>query len=335
MARATVTAADPLPPLPLAADPPASVLVLGGTGFVGRSVCEQLSRRGTVRITVPTRRLAHGRALRSLPTLHVEAADVHDPATLDRLVAGHDAVVHLVAILHGDAEAFERVHVELPRRLAHACRDHGVTRVVHVSALGVAADAPSYYLRTKALGEAALRDGGVAPTVLRPSVIFGADDRFMNLFARLQAFAPVMPLAFGDARLQPVWVDDVAAAVVAVLDRRDSVGATYECAGPTVYTLAELVRLAGRWSGHERPQIALPDALGRLQAAVLERLPGEPLMSRDNVASLRVPNVASGRHPGLDALGIVPTALEAIAPGYLGRTRKTRLDRWRRSARRI
>ena len=265
---------DPAPAVLPATAPMNHVLVLGGTGFVGRAVCEKLTerlaRRGTNgRIVVPTRRLPHGREIQSLPALQLVQADVHDDAALGRLVGGVDAVVNLVAILHGSRDAFERVHVALPRRLAAACRSAGVRRLVHVSALGVGPGAPSDYLRTKTEGEALLQAAGLDLTVLRPSVIFGADDRFLNLFAKLQSLAPVMPLGFGDARFQPVWVDDVAQAIVTALDRRDSIGRVYECVGPKVYTLAELVRLAGRWSGHERPQIPLPDAVGRLQAALL------------------------------------------------------------------
>ena len=311
-------------------------LVIGGTGFVGRAVCERLVERsggGGGFVRVPTRRLPHGNAIRLLPTLELAEADVHDEQQLTRLVTGVDAVVHLVAILHGSRGAFEHAHVALPKKLARACAAAGVKRVVHVSALGVGAGAPSNYLRSKTAGEAALRGAGLDLTVLRPSVIFGAEDRFLNTFAQLQAAAPVIPLAGSSARFQPVWVEDVASAVVRCLDDDSSIGQTYECAGPKQYTLSELVRLAGRWSGHERAQIPLPAFAGRLQALVMELLPGEPLMSRDNVDSMSVPNVASGKLPGLLALGIEPTALEAVGPGYLGRDAgRARLDRWRAGA---
>lgn len=314
-----------------------NVLVLGGTGFVGSELCAQLVRRCPEgRILVPTRRLSHGRDLALLPTVELVRADVHDDATLARLLRGMDAVVNLVAILHGDAQRFEQVHVALPRRLARACREAGVRRLVHISALGAAPDAPSLYQRSKAAGEAALQaEPDLALTLLRPSVIFGDHDHFLNLFARLQALLPVIPLAGHDAKFQPVWVEDVARAVARCLDEPRSVGQTYECVGPHVYTLAELVRLAGRWSGHPRPVLPLPAGLGRLQALAMEHLPGGPLMSRDNLDSMRVPNVASGRLPGLQALGIEPAALEAVAPAYLARTRaRTAYDNFRRLARR-
>ncbi len=294
------------------------VLVLGGSGFVGRALCEQLAQSHPgLRLLVPTRRNAHGQAVRPLPNVDLVTADVHDVAALTRLAAGCDAVVNLIAILHGSEAAFERVHVALPRTIVAACRAAGVARLVHVSALGVAADAPSRYLRSKAAGEAVFTGSGLAVTVLRPSVIFGAQDRFLNVFGQLQQLAPIMPLAFGSARFQPVWVQDVAAALVASLDDPATAARTFECAGPRETTLSELVRLAGRWAGVERPQLPLPAWAGSLQAAVMELMPGEPLMSRDNVASMSVPNVASGALPGLAALGITPTPLEAVAPGYL------------------
>ena len=298
-----------------------SVLVLGGSGFVGRHVCEKLQQHG-VRITVPTRRASHARAVQHLPGLTVAQASVHDPSALQRLVREHDAVVNLVAILHGSDAAFERTHVTLPQSLVQACSASGVQRLVHVSALGVQADSPSRYQRSKARGEAVLRASGLDLTILRPSVIFGADDRFLNLFARLQALFPVMPLAGASARFQPVWVEDVAAAVVASLlhpaHRKTSIGQTYEAAGPDVMTLAELVRLSGRLSGHPRPVLPLPMALGKLQALVMELAPGEPVMSRDNLDAMSVDNVASGQLPGLVDLGITPAAVSAIAASYLG-----------------
>jgi NADH dehydrogenase len=234
------------------------------------------------------------------------------------VLAGCEAVVHLVAILHGSEAEFERVHVQLPQRVAAACKAAGVRRVVHVSALGVAPDAPSRYLRSKAAGEQVWRESGLDVTVLRPSVIFGARDRFLNLFAQLQALAPFVPLGGAHARFQPVWVEDVAAAVVRCLDQPATIGQVFECAGPQQFTLADLVRLAGRLSGHPRPVLPLPGALARLQALVMEYLPGEPLMSRDNVDSMQVPNVATPGQPGLEALGVQASGVEGVAAGYLG-----------------
>jgi uncharacterized protein YbjT (DUF2867 family) len=157
--------------------------------------------------------------------------------------------------------------------------------------------------------------------VLRPSVIYGEHDRFLNLFSQLQKMLPLLPLASAQAQFQPVWVQDVANAIVCSLDQPHSIGLTIECAGPEVYTLKELVQAAGRWSGHVRPVFGLPEILGRLQALTMELLPGPRLMSRDNLDSMRVPNVAGGVLPGLALLGIQPASLSSVAPGYLGAKR--------------
>ncbi len=269
---------------------------------------------------------------------------------LDRLVTGKNAVINLVGILHGDAgtpygRAFEAAHVRLPERLVAACRRHGVSRLLHMSALGADEHGPSMYLRSKAAGEAVIEaaetgvDGGppIATTIFRPSVVFGRDDQFLNLFASMQRWLPVMPLAAADARFQPVWVRDVAAAFAMTLDDLESYGRTYELTGPREYTLRELVRLAGTYraggAGRPRPVIGLPDALGRLQAAMLEFAPGPTLMSRDNFDSMRVASVATGRYPGLADLGIVPTPLEQEASHYLAhRSHRSYLDELRRGA---
>ena len=305
------------------------IFVMGGTGFVGRQVCERLVRQGW-QVTVPTRRLNNAKAVQHLPGLTVLQLDVHDRNALAQAIAGHDAVVNLVAILHGNLAAFDKAHVQLPTILAQACKAAGVQRVVHISALGVDADnpeaAPSNYLRSKARGEQALVRAGLHLTVLRPSVIFGAEDQFLNLFAKLQKVFPVMPLAGAHARFQPVWVEDVAAAVLSVLHQTASEvpHTVYDLCGPDVYTLRELVQLAARLSTAKegvRPVIPLPMWLGRLQALMMEFAPGQPLMSRDNLDSMRVANIASGRLPALRSLGIEPTALEPVAKEYLARHR--------------
>jgi NADH dehydrogenase len=293
------------------------ILVLGGSGFVGRHVCEALSRQGH-RITVPTRRLP-ARSVQMFPGVEVVRADVHDPAQLASLVRGHDAVVNLVAILHGSEAAFDHVHVQLMRHLVAACNKEGVHRLVHISALGADEHAASMYQRSKARGEKVLRTAvqtaNLELTVLRPSVIFGLDDKFINVFAKLQAVFPFMPLAGATTRFQPVWVQDVARAVVHCLSHRTTVGETFELCGPEVFTLQQLVELAGRWSGHPRFVLPLPATVAHLQAFMMEFLPGPTLMSRDNLASMQTDNVASKGAKNLRELGILqPQSLQAVFP---------------------
>ena len=303
-----------------------NALVLGGSGFVGAHVCEKLIRAGWT-VTVPTRRRRNASAIQHLPSLNVRECDVHDAAALTKLAQGHDAVVNLVAILHGTQADFERVHVELPQKIAQACAAAGVGRLVHISALGADAQKadslPSMYLRSKSRGEAVLLAHAEerALTILRPSVIFGPGDKFLNLFAGLQKLAPCVPLAGADARFQPVWVEDVATAVVRSLER-GSVGArVLEACGPDAFTLKQLVqlsaRLAGVNQGQGRPVFGIPGWAGALQAGLMELMPGPPLMSRDNLASMQVANVATPGMSDLSELDIQPAALEPIAADYL------------------
>jgi NADH dehydrogenase len=276
---------------------------------------------------------------RNLPEIHVLELDVHDEMALTQALTGQQAVVNLVAILHGTADAFEKVHVDLPRKLVRACSAAGVRQIVHLSALGANAirpqSAPSMYLRSKGQGEAVLLQAAALEqaswfdlTILRPSVIFGVRDKFLNVFAQLQKVLPVMPLAGAATRFQPVWVEDVASAVVRSLERTDIAGAPnepliLELCGPDVFTLRQLVQLSARLSGvrggRGRPVLALPRWLARLQATLMELAPGEPLMSRDNLNSMKIDNVASGNVPGLSYLGIEAASLVPIASAYLGR----------------
>ena len=300
-----------------------NILILGGTGFVGRHLCEQLQRAGH-RVTVATRQARRAQAVQHLPLVTVRVFNARHGDDMAQLVAGHDAVVNLVAILHGSARAFHAAHVEWPQQLAAACQAAGVRRLVHVSALGASAQAGSVYQRTKAQGEAALAaaahtGAGLDLTVLRPSVIFGAGDRFLTLFGRMQAVLPVVPLAGADTRFQPIWVDDVAHAIVHALATPATVGQTVELVGPDVLTLADLVRLAGRATGHPRPVLGLPLALGYVQALLMQCLPGEPLLSTDNIAAMEVDNVGTPNATPLAGWNRSPASVAAIAPTYLGR----------------
>jgi len=302
-----------------------SVLLIGGSGFIGSHVAAQLAATGR-RVIVPTRRTQRASHLLVLPTAEIVEADVFDDASLARLMSRVDAVINLVGVLHsapGKAGSrwgpqFERAHVELPRKIVQACRATNLSRCLHMSALGANLQGPSMYLRSKAAGEKIMREAaGLEVTVFRPSVVFGEEDSFLNLFARLQAVMPVLALGRVEAKFQPVYVQDVARAFLLALDDRQSISRDFELVGPRVYTLRELVQLAGVYSGHPRPLIGLPESLARLQALLLEYMPGGPLMSRDNLDSMKTDNVASGRSPLL--AGWQATALEAVAPHYLAR----------------
>jgi NADH dehydrogenase len=299
---------------------PQKILVLGGSGFVGRHVCSRLSLQHH-QITVPTRRLP-ARHIQMMPGVTVVQADVHDTKQLQALVHGHDVVINLIAILHGTDEAFTHAHVTLPANLARACHAEHVTRLIHISALGADVHGPSMYQRSKARGELALLSAAEkAPlglTLLRPSVIFGKDDQFINLFAKLQKVFPVMPLAGAHTRFQPVWVHDVAQAIVHCVNTLRTEGQVYELCGPDILTLTELVQLAGRWVRKERPVVSLPYAIGWLQALLMEFAPGPTLMSRDNLDSMKVNNIASTHVQGLQALGIPePTSIHRLfAPNH-------------------
>ena len=300
-----------------------SVLVIGGSGFIGRHVVRQLVARG-LQVRVPTRRRDRAKELILLPTVDVVQADIHDDKTLHRLVASCDAVINLVGVLHGD---FERAHVELPRRIVAACDKHGVRRLVHLSALKAAADAPSAYLRSKSEGENVIRlaRARIDATIFRPSVVFGPDDRFLNLFATLARRLPALALASPDARFQPVYVNDVAQAITVSLDDARTFGQTYELCGPRVYSMRQLVEYVMHTLGVRRIVIGLGPNLSMVQAAVLERLPGR-LMTRDNVLSMRVPNTCDAAFPSL--FEIVPTPLEAVAPMYIGGVTPRARYRW-------
>ena len=306
---------------------PLSVVLFGGTGFIGSHLAARLSGHD-VDVVAVTRHETHAMHLMPLPGVDIVEADLRDDGALRRLVQGHAAVINLVGVLYSHrgtpyGPEFRQAHVDFPRRLVEACAAGGVKRYLHMSALGADPHGPSMYQRSKGDGEIAARSlAQVAATIFRPSVVFGPEDNFLNLFARLQKHYPVLPLACAKARFQPVYVGDVAEAFVRALLDHHTAGQLYELAGPQVYTLDELAHLAGRYSGHERRVLALPDGLARLEAAFFELLPGTPMISRDNLDSMKVDNVvdAATRVLTAEALGIKLTALEAVAPQYLSPT---------------
>ncbi|MDT3679320.1 MAG: complex I NDUFA9 subunit family protein [Burkholderiaceae bacterium] len=299
------------------------VLLLGGSGFIGRHVAARLVAQAR-HVIVPTRNRERARALLTLPTVQVFEADVHDDAQLASLMRSTDAVINLVGVLDGGrgspwGPGFEKAHVKLVSRIVQAARAAGVRRLLHVSALGVHEGGertlPSMYLRSKAAGERIVREAAdLQWTVFRPSVVFGPGDSLIERFATLQRWLPLIPVGRADARLQPVWVGDVAHAIADSLDAQATVHRCYELAGPEVWSLRDLIRFAGELSGYRRRVVGLPDPLGRLQATLLEFAPAPLRMSRDNFASLSVDNVADG--PIAAELRIEPTPLAAVAPSY-------------------
>lgn len=311
------------------------VCVLGGSGFIGRHLVGLLQREG-YRIRVPTRRRQRSRHLLVNPSVELVEVDLFADQALERLFQGVDAVVNLVGILNefGPAgEGFRRAHVTLTERTLAACREVGVSRYLHMSALGADVDGPSLYQRTK--GEAenlalAANDQQLAVTVFRPSVVFGPEDSFLNRFAGLLRLAPgVFPLPSAMTRFQPVYVGDVAQAFLLALEDEGLAGESLDLVGPNRYTLLELVRLVAGWSGSRCRVLPAPDFLARIQARVLGLMPGKPF-SMDNYLSATVDNVSD--HNALPKLGIHPTAVEAVAPGYLSGGRTARYDGHRRHA---
>lgn len=312
------------------------VVLIGGSGFVGGWIANRLSERG-IRVAIPTRHRDNTKQLILLPTVDMIETDVHDPQALAALLQDADAVINLVGILHDRdsrepyGKAFAAAHVELPKKILAAMRANGVRRLVHMSALKAAADAPSAYLRSKGEGEALVRAAGgeFDVTVFRPSVIFGPGDSFLNTFACLLRFVPVLPLAGAAARFQPVYVGDVADAFAGCLNDPATFGQTYELCGPKAYTLRELVAYVGQVTGRRRPLLALPTGLAALQAKLLGLLPNPP-MSPDNLRSMQVDSVTDGRqnYPGWN-----PQPLEAMAPVYLSTIRpRQRFDSYRHRA---
>lgn len=283
------------------------ILLIGGNGFVGRALAAQLQSAG-YSVLIPTGHLAAGRDLRLLPKVHLEDADIHEFDTLQGLcsrVSSSGAVINLVGVLHDKpaqpyGEIFQAAHVDLPKNIITAMQMHGLKRYLHMSALGAHSNGPSMYQRSKGDGEAAVKASNLDWTIFRPSVIFGAQDQFINLFAKLTKLFPVMPLANHSAQFQPVSVDDVATAFVRALKMPMTIHQTYDLVGPTVYTMQEIVELAKGKVSASCAIIPVPAFVGYLQALAFEFLPGPTLMSRDNIASMQQPNILPLR--GVDAL---------------------------------
>lgn len=305
------------------------VTVFGGTGFVGSQVVRALAKAGhRVRVAVRQPNLAYRmRMLGDVGQIEVFQANVRNPASVARALDGAEACVNLVGVLwESGRQKFQSVHVMAAQNVAQAAARAGVKQLVHVSALGAKADSESKYYRTKAEGEQAVRAAFPGATIVRPSLVFGVEDRFFNKFAQIAALSPIMPLVGADTRVQPVFVGDVAAAIAKVVASPAAVGVTYELGGPAVFTMREIMQLILTETGRNRPLAALPwpvagllGSLGDLQSSII---PWTPPLTRDQVEMLKTDNVADGGLPGLTEVGVAATAVEAVAPSYLYRYRK-------------
>ena len=291
------------------------ICVLGGTGFVGRHLVTRLANHG-YGVCVPTRHPQRHREIEVLPGAELVSGNIHDLQSLQEQLAGCDAVVNLVGVLHEYSnQSFRAVHVELPGKIVDACRATGIKRLLHMSALHAdAAKGPSQYLFTKGEGEQIVMQAkDLAVTVFKPSIIFGPDDNFYNQFAGLLRMNPVLPLACPNSRFAPIYVGDVARAFEIALQNDATIGQSYELCGPRVYTFKEIVEEIARMLGKKRFVMGLPDSLARLQAKIFGMLPVK-IFTMDNYLSLQVDSVCSCN--GLEALGITPHSVEGIMAAH-------------------
>jgi len=293
-----------------------NITVFGGAGFVGSCLVAKLNDAG-YKIKVLTRRREAAKHLILLPNVEVQECDVMDNRMLKRALKGSDAVINLIGILHESGKnSFEVIHHQLPRRIAQCCEELEINRVLHMSALQSGSHAPSQYLRTKAAGEAAINEFSkkLDITIFKPSVIFGRDDHFINLFAHLVKFLPIIFLAKPSAKFQPIWVEDVAQCFVNALENTATYDKSYELGGPNVYSLRVLMQKVMAILGKQRPIVGLNDTLSMAQAFIMELMPFK-LMSRDNVRSMLVDSVCSA--PIASELCVTPASLDVVVPEYL------------------
>lgn len=276
------------------------VLVLGGTGFVGKALLHRLAADGH-QLTVLSRRPERHRDVMLVPNVSLLEQDKLTDLHLRRHIQGHDAVINLIGVLHANGkDGFQQVHVGMARRVAAACQIEGVNRLLHMSALGVSQDAPSAYLRSKAEAETIVMGHGLQTTIFRPSVIFGEQDNFINQFRSLMALTPIMGVVCPHAILSPVWVEDVADVFAQALNNSETIGRTYELCGGRAYSMMELMQSVAEFSQINVRLLALPDRVSRFMARIMELAP-TPLFTRDNYASLQVPSVChSNNMSGLD-----------------------------------
>lgn len=311
------------------------IALFGGSGFVGRNLLPELTGRGHSCVVL-TRDPERCRELRLHQGVELRRVNSGDDEALVAALEGCDAVVNLVGILNEkgrSGKGFYRVHVGLVEWLLEACHKAGVERFLQVSALNADTDDPeaSHYLKSKGEAERVIRKSGIGYTIVRPSVIFGAGDSFFNRFAGLLKWTPILPLACPGARMQPVWVGDVAEAITLMLESPEAAGSAYPLVGPRQFSLIELVRFTASAIGKRRWVVGLPNALSRLQGLVFDFVPGKPFSS-DNYRSLQIDNVSEEN--ALPDFGIDPRPVEGLVCHYLGgSSRQQRLDAIRKAPR--
>jgi len=302
------------------------VTVFGGSGFVGGQVVRALAKAGhRVRVAVRNPNLAYRmRMLGDVGQIEVVQANVRNVPSVARAVDGAEAVVNLVGVLwESGRQTFQTLHVMGAKTIAEQAKAAGVKRLVQVSALGADLESSSKYQRTKAQGEAAVRAAFPGAVVIRPSIMFGAEDKFFNKFGQMAALFPALPLiGGGETKFQPVYVGDVAQVVAKAVASPAAEGLTYELGGPAVYSFKALMELILRETGRNRVLAPIPFFAARLIGKVGDLSPINPPLTSDQVESLKTDNVADNGLPGLAEAGVVPTAVEAVVPSYLYRYRK-------------
>jgi NADH dehydrogenase len=298
------------------------VVLFGGTGFIGRHIVRRLARSGAT-IRIPTRDPEKALILKPMGDVGQIVpfvCSVHDDATVSQALAGADTAINLLGILYEKGRnTFQSVHVETAARLARLAREQGVKNFIHLSALGASVDSPSAYARSKAAGEQAVRTFFPDAVILRPSIVFGPEDNFFNMFAGLSRFAPALPLIGGGfTKFQPVYVGDIADAIMKILEMPEMHDKTYELGGPGVYSFRALLEMMLKQLGRKRCLVNVPWPVASLEAALLELLP-RPMLTRDQVKLLKTDNIITDSKVNtLLSLGINPTALEVILPSYIG-----------------
>lgn len=297
--------------------------IFGGTGFIGRQIVRELARQGYT-IKVATRAPESAYFLRTagnVGQIVPFACNYADEANIRRAVQGCTLVVNCIGVLFEKGKnSFTKIHTELPRTIAKACAAEKAGRFIHVSAMACEEN-HSKYGKSKRNGELAVFENFAHATILRPSVVFGVEDNFFNLFAKLSVVSPVLPLiGGGKTKFQPVYVGDVADAVVACASNPETAGQTYDLGGPETLTFREIYERLSKETGRKPMLLTLPWGIAQIQGAFLSLLPN-PLLTPDQVESLKTDNVAGAGNPGLADLGIAPTSLDTILPTYLARYR--------------